>query len=690
MISVYMVAAAWLGLVVLYKLTITLRDAYFTPPRAVPGPWYAPLTALRLKYAVITGTRTDYIHSLHQRYGSFVRISPSETSVADLPATKEIHRIGAGFTKAEMYRNMRTGAPDGPEGVFTMVAPKQHAARRKLLARGFSQISLRERWEPLVHERVKLAVSRMREETAREGKADVLKWWLFMATDWLPFWSLQPTHPYQKVDYIKAIENSMLGTAMLSELPLIHKICRLIPLTSFRNIFHANQILLSQGRLAMRTIKSTQHTSNIFDQIVAQSEKGDSLLTEEEVVSEAANLILAGTDTTANTATYMTWAILSHPSALASLRAELATVPSPYSDAKLEPLPVLSACIEETLRLYGAAPSSEPRTVPDGGAKLGPYFFPASTTVSTQAWTPHRHPEIFPEPEKFDVKRWLDGRATDAMRAAMAPFGHGSRVCLGVHLARMELRLAAAEFFGECEGARVHESTTGETMGVVNHFLIAPRGGRTTSRKPLHFPTANPSTCTLLNTSPTHVPQSPAGGSGFASYKTLSSHGGGVPSAISSNSPNDPFSIVQTSSFPRNSGTWPKVYAAACCLPFLLGGDEGDALVVGARGLAEVDAVDVVVGCFGHGGNLSMSSHAKESTTTASDKAGEQAFTDYYLRQATKEFGDDLAKLQKAPDFKNGSLEIIVEALKQGRTTISEKDRARIGRTVLEKSDKEE
>ncbi|KAG8630555.1 hypothetical protein KVT40_002174 [Elsinoe batatas] len=85
-----------------------------------------------------------------------------------------------------------------------------------------------------------------------------------------------------------------------------------------------------------------------------------------------------------------------------------------------------------------------------------------------------------------------------------------------------------------------------------------------------------------------------------------------------------------------------------------------------------------------------MSSQAKNSTATASDKAAEQAFTDYYLQQATKEFGDDLAKLQKAPDFKNGSLEVIVEALKQGRTTISEKDRARIGRTILEKSDKEE
>ncbi|KAF4556274.1 Hypothetical protein D9617_1g081500 [Elsinoe fawcettii] len=87
--------------------------------------------------------------------------------------------------------------------------------------------------------------------------------------------------------------------------------------------------------------------------------------------------------------------------------------------------------------------------------------------------------------------------------------------------------------------------------------------------------------------------------------------------------------------------------------------------------------------------SVRMSEQTSGSTAKASDKQAEQAFTDFYLRQATKEFGDDLEKLQKAPDFKNGSLEIIVEALKQGQPTINEEDRVRIGRSMLEKDGKE-
>ncbi|KAF4556275.1 Cytochrome P450-like protein 44 [Elsinoe fawcettii] len=468
---------AFLLLNLLFKIYSALRS----PLRPIPGPWHTHLSSLRLKYAIITGTRTDWIHSLHQTYGPFVRISPTETAVSDPQATKEIHRIGGGYVKAGMYENMRTGAPDGPQGVFTMVNSREHAARRRLLARGFSVGALRERWEGTVRERVRLAVGRMREETRDRGRADVLKWWLFMATDvsaHVMFGdSFHMLEKGEKVDYILAIERAMLGTALLTELPMVWRIGRLIPLPSFRAIFHNSAILLSQGKQAMRTVKSTQHAANIFDQIVAEAEKGDETLTEEEVVSEAANLILAGTDTTANTATYMTWALLKHPAALKALRAELKTVEEPFTDAKLEKLPVLNACIEESLRLYGAAPSSEPRTVPAGGARLGEFFFPEGSTVSTQAWTAHRRPEVFTDPEKFDVFRWLDGRPTDAMRHTMAPFGHGARVCLGVHLAKMELRLAAAEFFGKCD-AEIAKETTGESMSVVNHFLIAPKAGK--------------------------------------------------------------------------------------------------------------------------------------------------------------------------------------------------------------------
>jgi len=66
-----------------------------------------------------------------------------------------------------------------------------------------------------------------------------------------------------------------------------------------------------------------------------------------------------------------------------------------FADADLEALALLNAVIEETLRLYGAAPASLPRQTPASGATLCGYFVPGGTTVDTQAYTIHRDASLF-------------------------------------------------------------------------------------------------------------------------------------------------------------------------------------------------------------------------------------------------------------------------------------------------------
>lgn len=45
-----------------------------------------------------------------------------------------------------------------------------------------------------------------------------------------------------------------------------------------------------------------------------------------------------------------------------------------------------------------------------------------------------------------------------------------------MHLAYMELRLASAEFFRQCKGAKLAPGTTEASMELENYFLVAPRG----------------------------------------------------------------------------------------------------------------------------------------------------------------------------------------------------------------------
>lgn len=121
------------------------------------------------------------MHSLHLRYGSTVRISPDEVAISDLNAFSQIHKIGSGFLKTTWYAAL---TPGREPGIFAMRDPHQHAARRRLFARAFSNSSLRRNWEDEVRRKAELAVRRIKEDASKDTNgADILKWWTLMATD---------------------------------------------------------------------------------------------------------------------------------------------------------------------------------------------------------------------------------------------------------------------------------------------------------------------------------------------------------------------------------------------------------------------------------------------------------------------------------------------------------------------------
>ncbi|RMY93361.1 hypothetical protein D0862_09231 [Hortaea werneckii] len=412
-----------------------------------------------LRLAVVGGRRIHYVHALHKKYGPYVRISPNEIAVNDPKGFKQIHGIGSGFTKAEWYLHLVD--VDRP-GVFAMTDQRAHAARRKMFARPFSKTHLREHWEGTVREKVDLALSRMQDELRTAGIVDVLKWWTLMAKDvcsTLMFGDCFHTLESGEVnEYIRTLTRTLLGQGIGAELPLVRTIGKMLPLQAAKELFRNNDYLMNHGMAAVNNMKSQQGGKNIFTNIMVEAEKGEKLQ-DLDVQVEATGLLVA------------------------DLEAEVDKLPRGYQEADLEPLPLLNGVIEETLRLYGAAPGMLPRAVPPAGADIGGYFVPPGTVATTQSYSLHRDPNISPEPESFLPERWYDEtsqyRLTDTAKAVLSPFGAGSRTCLGIHLAYMELRLAAAGFFREIsKGVVLSSSCTAECMEQENYFLIAPAGHR--------------------------------------------------------------------------------------------------------------------------------------------------------------------------------------------------------------------
>ena len=62
------------------------------------------------------------------------------------------------------------------------------------------------------------------------------------------------------------------------------------------------------------------------------------------------------------------------------------------------------------------------------------------------AYTLHSYERVFPDPHSFVPDRWLEGDV-DLMRKYWVPFGRGSRACIGISLAYVELYHVIAAVF---------------------------------------------------------------------------------------------------------------------------------------------------------------------------------------------------------------------------------------------------
>lgn len=125
--------------------------------------------------------------------------------MSDLKAYHEVHRVGSGFLKSPWYRKFRAPDASGSIDVFSAIDPRMHGARRKMLARPFSNTSLRDNWENVVIEKVKTTVGQIKAESKSQGRVDVLKWWTYMTTDTIAMVAFEEDFRMSETGIVRAL-----------------------------------------------------------------------------------------------------------------------------------------------------------------------------------------------------------------------------------------------------------------------------------------------------------------------------------------------------------------------------------------------------------------------------------------------------------------------------------------------------
>ncbi|XP_037075586.1 cytochrome P450 3A29-like [Pollicipes pollicipes] len=163
-------------------------------------------------------------------------------------------------------------------------------------------------------------------------------------------------------------------------------------------------------------------------------------ITEELVMLQGAEMLMAAYDTIGTTLTITSYFLAKNPDVAARIAEEAAGVELTYE--ALQRLPVTEAAIQESLRLSPLISRHFRLCTRDweyDGLRI-----PKGTTVILPLWPYHRDPEVFPEPERFLPNRWLGEQGRQLGQYSWMPFGLGPRACIGSRLGMMECKFLLA------------------------------------------------------------------------------------------------------------------------------------------------------------------------------------------------------------------------------------------------------
>lgn len=203
---------------------------------------------------------------------------------------------------------------------------------------------------------------------------------------------------------------------------------------------------LVDGLVDQRLAQGDPGRGDIVDRLLAarDADSGEGM-SRAQMRDELITLLLAGHETSA-TALVWTYHLLGqHPDIEARLVAELDRELGGRAahSADLLRLPYLKQVVQESMRLYPPVWGIARRANED--AEFGGYRVPAGAYLSISMYALHRHPDYWPDADRFDPDRFDPKRNEQRHSYCYIPFSAGPRACIGASMAMLEIQLVLAQ-----------------------------------------------------------------------------------------------------------------------------------------------------------------------------------------------------------------------------------------------------
>ncbi|KAG1823417.1 cytochrome P450 [Suillus subaureus] len=447
-----------------------LRDPY--NQRSIPGPFLARFSDIWLGWVASQGHRSDVVHQLHNKYGTFVRLAPNHISIADPDALQIVYAHGSGSLKSNFY----DAFVSIHRGLFNTRDRADHSRKRKIVAHVFSQKNVLE-FEPSVRLYVgqfmnqwdRLSDEALKNQSGTEGEGgwfgkggrlwlDCLPWYNYLAFDIIgdlafgsPFgmvlnakdsapvaisqkdamnsYGSQNECAYVDIPAVQILNDRGEFSASMGVLPPAwRRWVLLLPWYRKGGIAVKNLAGLAVAAVAKRFTTPTDRVDLLSKLQEGRDDEGN-LMGKEELTAEALTQLIAGSDTTSNSSCAITY----------YLAANLIEDEYVSTYEQVKHLPYLEAVINEALRIHSTSSLGLPRVVPEGGLTIQGIHFPQGAVLSVPSYTIHRNTRVWGEDaDVFRPERWFE-RDHATLQKTFNPFSYGPRACVGRNLASMEL-----------------------------------------------------------------------------------------------------------------------------------------------------------------------------------------------------------------------------------------------------------